>query len=145
MPRVLAFLEKELVNVIALSSANEGIVCHKLDGDTYDTGVCTRLVKYARRNQARNVAFGVIACVAGYACYSTCPRSNKVKVGVVGMGICQRVIQRSSFNEVCAVSFGANACVGEYTCLGANGREIGSVGICTVSHSVSVNIGDGGW
>ena len=93
MPRVLAFLEKELVNVIALSSANEGIVCHKLDGDTYDTGVCTRLVKYARRNQARNVAFDVITCVAGYVCYSSC----KVNVGVVCMGICQRDIQRSSF------------------------------------------------
>lgn len=53
MPRVLAFIQKELVNVIDLSSANEGLVCHESDGDTYDTGVCTRLVKYARRNHKR--------------------------------------------------------------------------------------------
>mmetsp|Transcript_31078 Transcript_31078/g.50754 ORF Transcript_31078/g.50754 Transcript_31078/m.50754 type:complete len:609 (-) Transcript_31078:196-2022(-) len=127
---------------------NEGLACYNSDGDTYGVGVCTNLAKYSRKDQVCNIDFGVNACISNYACYSRKNgRNSQVKVGTVRTGNCQRVRQRSGYNEVCDVSFGANACLNDYRCLGANGRDIGRVGIgfCTRSE-VTVNNGrDGGW
>eukprot|EP00579_Thalassiosira_antarctica_P009342 CAMPEP_0201912458 /NCGR_PEP_ID=MMETSP0903-20130614/3123_1 /ASSEMBLY_ACC=CAM_ASM_000552 /TAXON_ID=420261 /ORGANISM="Thalassiosira antarctica, Strain CCMP982" /LENGTH=627 /DNA_ID=CAMNT_0048447423 /DNA_START=30 /DNA_END=1910 /DNA_ORIENTATION=+ len=127
---------------------DEGLVCYDSDGDTHGVGVCTNLVKYARKNQVCDIDFGVNACTANYACSSTKNgRNSQVKVGTVRTGICQRVVQRSGYNEVCDVSFGANACLNDYRCLGANGRDIGRVGIgfCTRSEVTVNDGGDGGW
>ena len=109
---------------------DEGLACYNSDGDTYGVGVCTNLAKYSKKDQVCNIDFGVNACTSNYACYSRKNgRNSQIKVGTACTGICQRVVQRSGYNEVCDVSFGANACLNEYRCLGANGREIGRLGI----------------
>lgn len=130
-----------------VGECDDGLVCYDSHSATYGSGVCTRLIQYAKKNQVCDIDFGVNACIAGYACYdstSSTRTKNKVTVGVVRTGLCQYLVQRSGFGEVCDVSFDTNACVGEHICLGANGREIGNIGIgiCAVSPRSSVSIVD---
>ncbi|KAL7536124.1 hypothetical protein ACHAXR_006939 [Thalassiosira sp. AJA248-18] len=122
------------------SDCDESLVCYDSDGETFGNGVCTRLQKYARDNQVCQINFGVDACEAGYACYSTNnDRKNNFNVGTINTGNCQRVMHRSGKFDVCDVSYGANACVDGYICLGANGHEIRrGIGYCATPPAVTV-------
>jgi hypothetical protein len=105
----------------ATSECDDGLVCYDDNGDGV-TGVCTRLVRYARRNQVCDLDFGVDACETGYACYSP-DKKRSTLMGVVNTGICQKVTVRVSNQDVCDASFGLDACDAGYTCIGENGRE----------------------
>jgi hypothetical protein len=114
------------------SECDEGLVCYDPDGNTYGTGTCTKLQRYAGPKQVCQVDFGVDACDAGYACYNTRgnigngKKKSVLRTGIVSTGLCDRVVQRSNEYEVCDVSYGANACVSGFRCLGVNGKEIRS-------------------
>ncbi|KAL7534935.1 hypothetical protein ACHAXR_007449 [Thalassiosira sp. AJA248-18] len=123
------------------SECDEGLVCYDPYGNTFGSGVCTSLQRYARANQVCQIDFGVDACESGHACYNIPGRKRSVGVGVIHTGICLRVMQRSAEFEVCDASYGVDSCVDGCRCLGVNGREIRGnrgIGYCAAVRTVAV-------
>lgn len=110
------------------SECDEDLVCYDPQGGTNGRGLCTSLQMYAKLNQVCRVDFGVNACKSGLACLSNIG-AMVINVGQVHTGTCQKVTDYSRVNEVCNVKFGSASCVAGYSCRGANGIDIGTVGI----------------
>lgn len=107
---------------------DDGLVCYDPQGRTRGSGTCTRLVRFAPRNSACDVDYGVDACVDGCGC-NAAATVRSTTVGVVNTGTCGLLARRGSNQDACNASFGDDACVVGYTCLGNNGRELNGFGI----------------
>jgi len=107
---------------------DDGLVCYDPQGRSRGTGTCTRLVRFAPRNMACDVDYGVDACVDGCGC-NAAATVRSTTVGVVNTGTCQLLARRGSNQDSCNASFGDDACVDGYTCIGENGSELNGFGI----------------
>lgn len=65
----------------------KGLVCYDPNGATEGGGICTRVDKFAKENEACNSSFGTRACV-DYD--NECVGANGFELGGVGTGICTR-------------------------------------------------------
>lgn len=114
---------------------DEDLICHSSKGNKRGSGVCTRLIKYAKRSQVCDLDFGLDACGdVGYACYDSNGRfGGKVKVGVVRTGVCTMIVQRGRDGNVCDSKYADRACDNGYVCLSSNGSELDrdGIGYCT--------------
>lgn len=150
-------LERDYDHDLGASECEPGLVCYDPDGETFGIGTCVSLQRYAKVDQVCDIDYGVNACTAEYACYTTetavptsyrngnnkkknKPTVTTIDVGSVRTGRCQRVIKRSTELQICDVSYGIDACANGYVCLGENGREIRrGLGLCYARSAVIVD------
>jgi len=108
---------------------DKGLVCYSSNGATSDRGICTRVTKFAGKNQLCDVTYGASACDGvDYECVGS--DGSKLR-GSVTFGICSRT--SGGEGDSCRIEEYLNSnqgCVGGLVCYSHDGATFG-VGICT--------------